>query len=246
MSEPTRLRDEGPDPLRALLRNAPRTRSMSVDEHARTRARVGRFAASLAVGAGSLAWFQGAAIGAGLGLLAVGAAEELPALLSPPSSIAPAAIRSSPGGLGSKSPLSARPAPAVSPPPPPAEPPSSPASSAAIEPPSPRSVRPAAEPVPKAAEPLSETDSLAQEAALLERARAALGPTPAAALELTEVHASRFPRGKLGMERELIALEALRRLGRAEEARTRGEALLARAKGGLYEARIRQLVSGAP
>jgi hypothetical protein len=37
-------------------------------------------------------------------------------------------------------------------------------------------------------------------------------------------------------------VDALRRQGRREEARARGEALLRRAKGSLYEARIRKLI----
>ena len=46
MSEPTRLRDEGPDAVRALLRDAPRTRAMTADDRSRTRARVARSPAS--------------------------------------------------------------------------------------------------------------------------------------------------------------------------------------------------------
>ena len=77
---------------------------------------------------------------------------------------------------------------------------------------------------------------------MLERARASLGASPAGALAITEEHAARFPGGKLAVERELLAIDALRRLGRAGEARARGEALLSRARGGLYEERIRKLL----
>jgi hypothetical protein len=87
-------------------------------------------------------------------------------------------------------------------------------------------------------------DSLAEEAALLERARGALASSPGEALARTEEHAARFPSGKLGMERELVAIDALRRLGRRAEARTRAESLLERAHGGLYEPRLRQLLDG--
>jgi hypothetical protein len=79
---------------------------------------------------------------------------------------------------------------------------------------------------------------------MLEQARVALGADPAGALAVTEAHAARFPRGKLGMEREFLAIEALRRLGRSADARARGEALLARAQGGLYEQRTRKLLEG--
>jgi hypothetical protein len=93
-------------------------------------------------------------------------------------------------------------------------------------------------PVPSAAEPApAPTDSAAEapappasaargktpnEAALLERARRALSKNPALALELTRRHQAEFPRGVLRQEREVIAIEALRRLGKAEQARERG------------------------
>lgn len=60
------------------------------------------------------------------------------------------------------------------------------------------------------------------EAALLERARRALSSNPALALELTRRHQAEFPRGVLRQEREVIAIEALRRLGKADQARERG------------------------
>jgi hypothetical protein len=243
MSEPTRLRDEGSDPVRALLRHAPKSRGMTAEDKARTRARVGRVAAGIAVGVGSLAWLQGVAIGAGLGLLTVGAATIAPALLSPaaPSAVVTArAPVSGPRAHPTESAASTAPMDAPLAPPP---------SAAPVE----TAPRPAARPVeapPSSSrgggtEPPSETDSLAQEAALLERARAALGTSPAEALSLTETHASRFPAGKLGMERELVALDALRHLGRTAEVRTRGEALLSRGQGGLYAERIHKLLDGA-
>jgi hypothetical protein len=240
MREPTRLRDDGPEAIRALLRHAPKTRSMTADERARSRARVGRAAAGIAAGAGSLAWLQGAAIGAGLGVLTVGAAQVIPALAPAPAHVqgtslrpAPAPAPGSPSGNRERErererdgePPLHEPAASLRPPPKPPEPPAS----STAEAPSPPAV-----------------DSLGEEAALLERARAALGATPAGALALTEEHASRFPSGKLAMERELVAIDALRRLGRTGEARARGEALLVRARGSLYEERIRKVLDGMP
>lgn len=62
---------------------------------------------------------------------------------------------------------------------------------------------------------------------LIQRAYAALRNGQAArALSLTVEHARSYPRGVLGQEREVIAIEALERLGRAAEARRRGEAFL--------------------
>lgn len=59
------------------------------------------------------------------------------------------------------------------------------------------------------------------EAALLERARRALSTAPRTALALTEEHRQKFPQGVLTQEREVIAIEALRRLGRGGEASDR-------------------------
>jgi len=59
------------------------------------------------------------------------------------------------------------------------------------------------------------------EASLLEQARSALGADPARALSLTQQHAQQFPRGLLVQEREVIAISALRRLGRNSEAEAR-------------------------
>jgi len=46
----------------------------------------------------------------------------------------------------------------------------------------------------------------------------------------------------LRVERELLAVDALFRLGRDSEARARGEALLRDASGTIYEVRIRSLL----
>ncbi|HEX3773476.1 MAG TPA: hypothetical protein VHV51_03375 [Polyangiaceae bacterium] len=70
----------------------------------------------------------------------------------------------------------------------------------------------------------SAANSVADEASLLERARAALGSNPAAALQLTNEHQKEFPRGALVQEREVIAIAALRRLGRTAEAERRAQA----------------------
>jgi len=61
------------------------------------------------------------------------------------------------------------------------------------------------------------------EASLLEQARHALAGNPARALALTTEHAKTFPNGVLAQEREVIAIAALRRLGRTAEAERRAE-----------------------
>jgi hypothetical protein len=63
------------------------------------------------------------------------------------------------------------------------------------------------------------------EADLLEQARSALKSGDAArALQNATEHAARFPRGVLVQEREVLAIQALRRLGRSAEAERRAEA----------------------
>jgi hypothetical protein len=81
------------------------------------------------------------------------------------------------------------------------------------------------------------------EAHFLDRARAALGSSPAQALSLTAEHAHRFPSGALGQEREVVAIQALSRLGRADEARSRAQRFLAAFPGSVHRRRIEALVS---
>jgi len=59
------------------------------------------------------------------------------------------------------------------------------------------------------------------EAALLEQARRALNSSPSYALTLANQHRARFPNGVLTQEREVIAIEALRRLHRESDANQR-------------------------
>jgi hypothetical protein len=66
------------------------------------------------------------------------------------------------------------------------------------------------------------TDASA-EAALLERAREAIATDPKRALALTREHARRFPKGILAQEREVIAIDALKRLGKGSEAESRAD-----------------------
>jgi hypothetical protein len=82
-------------------------------------------------------------------------------------------------------------------------------------------------------------DTLAREVALLERARARFDADPASTLAILEQHARAFPRGTLAIERELLAIDALERLGKTDDARARAERALGSARGTIYEARIR-------
>jgi len=86
-------------------------------------------------------------------------------------------------------------------------------------------------------------DPLAREAAMLEEARAMLEKNPRGSLAALDRYATSFPSGLLSIERDLLVVDALRRLGRPAEARARAAALLDRARGSLYEPRIRAMLA---
>jgi hypothetical protein len=80
------------------------------------------------------------------------------------------------------------------------------------------------EPAPGKVQARHQTRSSApntRESALLRSAQSALASDPARALVLTDQHRRSFPRGALSEEREAIAIQALRGLGREPEARAR-------------------------
>jgi len=78
------------------------------------------------------------------------------------------------------------------------------------------------------------------EAQLLERAQAALARRPAEALQLTREHEARFPRGALVQEREVIAIDALERLGRVGAAKARAAAFERRFRGSVHHPRVQR------
>ena len=63
---------------------------------------------------------------------------------------------------------------------------------------------------------------------LVRRAQDALASDPARALAIADEHALAFPRGELTQEREVVAVEALSKLGRKDDALRRANALLRR------------------
>jgi hypothetical protein len=78
---------------------------------------------------------------------------------------------------------------------------------------------------------------------LLQRAQELVRADPARALALVEGAARRFPGSPLIQEREVIAIEALRRLGRAGEAHARGEGFLRRFPRSAYRLRVESLTT---
>ena len=154
------------------------------------------------------------AIGAGAGVV-VTKGELFESRDSSPAPTATSASEKAP--VTKAPPVPMAPVPAIAPPPssmPEATPPVSesprPRTSATERPPISRSSP--SEPVPPA-----DGDELA----LLARAQAALATNPGAALELVATHARAFPGGTLAQEREVIAIDALSRLGRKTEATAR-------------------------
>jgi hypothetical protein len=82
------------------------------------------------------------------------------------------------------------------------------------------------------------------EVALLQRAQAALGSSPAQALALADEHQRRFRGGILAQEREVIAINALVRLGRTGEARSRAARFLAGYPRSAHRPRLEALLPG--
>jgi outer membrane biosynthesis protein TonB len=99
---------------------------------------------------------------------------------------------------------------------------------------------PAPAPAPERPAPREESTT---EVALLDEARQALGGNPAKALQLTRLHEQRFPGGVLGQEREVIAIDALSRLGRTAEAKRRAERFNARYPGSAHQSKIDRLIT---
>jgi hypothetical protein len=137
------------------------------------------------------------------------------------------------------------PAPAPAPPPPvtvsePA-PRVKPAAPAPASEPQPLENRPAEEPAPSAPRTVASarpTASGPSESALLAQAQGALATNPERALALTREHKRRFPNGALVREREVIAIEALKRSGDSEAARKRGQAFEEKFPGSAHRRKV--------
>jgi hypothetical protein len=80
------------------------------------------------------------------------------------------------------------------------------------------------------------------EAWWLDQAQAELASDPARALAATAEHRRRFPHGVLAQEREVIAIEALQRLGRQAEARARGARFFSRFPDSAYREKVRSVI----
>jgi hypothetical protein len=105
-------------------------------------------------------------------------------------------------------------------------------------------VEPVAEDAPASAPevPADVASRLREEAALVQRAERLLDGDPAGALRLTEERRRRFPTGALDQEAEVVAIDALLRLGRRPEAASRARAFEAAHAGSLHARRIQRLM----
>jgi hypothetical protein len=92
--------------------------------------------------------------------------------------------------------------------------------------------------------PSPNVDTLTRETSLVDAARRALAGAPSAALASLDAHRREFPRGQLAAEREFLAVEALRRLGRLPEARRRATELKADHPTSSYADRAARLLEG--
>lgn len=106
-------------------------------------------------------------------------------------------------------------------------------------------VVPETAPRPSGSEPLASKGNpsqLKEEASLLEAARSALVSAPNRALEQTTLHRLRFARPLLGLERDLVEIDAHCRLGHDARATELVNALLAEQPQGMYAKRARALL----
>jgi len=262
MRAPIRLRDDpsAPAHVRNMVRSGRRSRPMSREARGRSTARLNRSVILLPAAAGLVVWAKGVAIAAVCVAAAV-AVRVVPMLTrgeGPPKAPSQTHLGAAPA---TRLPAGTVTIPAVERLEPPRE--DGPRGPSRVLSGSPRDSAPVGE---GRASPFrggapastlsalpngdsrSETNPLEREAALLEEARALLERRPSAALEVLDRHAATFPAGQLRMERELLAVDALRRLDRVDEARARGDALLVQARGSIYEPRVRAMLSeiGAP
>jgi hypothetical protein len=89
-------------------------------------------------------------------------------------------------------------------------------------------------------------DRYLAEAKLVARARKSLQSDPAGTLALTDQIASEYPSGQLVEERRALAIRALAKLGRLDEAKSRAADFLADHAKGPHAAAVRRAIGDAP
>jgi TolA-binding protein len=250
--DPTRLTDgsEAPEELRNLL-SAAREDVPSESQLKRVATRLGPLLGGAAIGTAAgagAASTSGATAGATGGValgVKVGAALVAAGLVGG-SAIWFATRGNAPPPAPVRQPSAPLAAPAPATPPAARQPLLPPAASAATEQP--------AEPAPQSpkqaqpAEPATAGDSAKKaappEASLLQAAQSALKTDPHRALALVEEHRRLYPHGALSQEREVIAIEALTRLGRTSEARKKANDFKQRYPDSAHESKVGATVEG--
>jgi hypothetical protein len=94
--------------------------------------------------------------------------------------------------------------------------------------------------------PADAASRLREEAMVVRNAERLLSSNPARALALTEERRQRFPGGALGQEAEVVAIEALLKLGRREAAVARAKSFEASHPGSVHARRLRALIGSSP
>lgn len=120
--------------------------------------------------------------------------------------------------------------------------PTQPAPTASAEPVAPATSDPVPQPTAKgAAAPPAQTESQ-----LLDAARGALASNPSRALSLARRHAQLFPNGVLVQEREVIAIEALKRQGKGGAAQERAQSFDRKYPNSPHKPKLDELRGGSP
>jgi len=83
------------------------------------------------------------------------------------------------------------------------------------------------------------------EAEIIEQARRQLQSNPAQALASTKTHSRLYPNGVLAQEREVIAIEALARLGKSKAAEKRADAFRAAQPNSIHDLHLRSTLGDA-
>ncbi len=234
---------------RALLDRASAPRPRTADERRRTTQRVARLAVAPVVAGGAWLSWKGALLAAALVAGGVGVAvahrvstpSPVPVRVAPRVVSAPVAVRveepPAPMFGPSLPPAEVAPVVAVRP----ARPVVSPARSPA-RPVEPMPAAPVVAPTVIASAPVGSVAApvvahpMEDDQRTLERARQLLASDPAEALRIAESVSS----AALAEERELIALDALRRMGRGDALRARGQRFIERHPRSLYAERVRR------
>ena len=217
--DPPRWSEAGPAPAElARLLSAARSDGATQPELAQLSARLGPILG--ATPAAPLNSTRLLLVKAGVGLFVAAGLVTTALLVRQRAPTSDSTVRSAAPGTGSPGSTASESAPLS---PAPAEAPVvlPPAQTSSVSVPASSSAAPAWHQAPSQVAGKSDSGRALDEATLLEQARSALGSNPSDALALTQKHRVQFRHGVLAQEREVIAISALRRLGRTPEAEAR-------------------------